>query len=356
MKKTLLAVAIPALLFANATTAVELYNDGVNTFAVGGHITVGLDVPEEADATLNSLSPRLNVEATRDLGEGFKLDLRSEWWVNVLDGGAETFTTRLGYIGLTHDVYGRAVAGTQWSPYYSVAGIAERTVSFGNGFLYNNHYNLGTARAEKMVSYSNKLDFDAAGQLKFGLGWQGKHTDSVTTIELVDADVNLTDFAQVTKTDEYDTRLQAALTYQIMDFSIGYAYNTGDVNYSSVGSDQKALSQAVSAKYGAYGKGLYVAAVYADNEYMYNALAETTQMEAIVAYALANSLNFSGNYEAVEDGKLSATVYSQLAFNIEYNFLDNVRGYAGYQFDLGGDGVYDTEKDNQFALGVRVYL
>ncbi|MFT6987541.1 MAG: putative porin [Psychromonas sp.] len=336
MKKTLLAIAIPALIFANATSAVELYNDDVNTFAIGGHIAVGLTGSEEGETKVESLSPRLNVEVSRDLGEGFKLDLRSEWWVNILEGGAESFSTRLGYVGLTHDAYGRAVIGTQWSPYYSVAGIAERTVSYGNGFLYNNHYNLGTARAEGMVSYSNTADLGDAGAVKFGLGWQAKHTES--------------------NTDDYDTRMQAALTYQIMDFSVGYAYNSGDVTYASVGSTQEAVSNVVSAKYGAYGTGLYVAAVYAENEYMFNALEETVQMEAIVAYALANSLNFSVNYEAVDDDKANDTVYSELAFNVEYNFLDNVKGYVGYQVDLGSDGIYDAAEDNKWALGVRVFL
>jgi predicted porin len=85
-------------------------------------------------------------------------------------------------------------------------------------------------------------------------------------------------------------------------------------------------------------------------------LEESIQTEAILAHSLENSLNFSVNYESVEDDKLSETVYSQLAFNVEYNFLNNVRGYIGYQFDLGADGAYETEDDDKFAVGVRVYL
>ncbi|HBF47266.1 MAG TPA: porin, partial [Shewanella frigidimarina] len=247
-----------------------------------------------------------------------------------------------------------AVAGTQWSPYYSVTGLADKTVEFANNFLYSDHYNLGSARAEKMLSYSNKLDLAAAGNIKFGLGWQGKHIESSTTIEEIsEIDPAL---MKVTTTAEYDTRMQAALTYEVMDFSVGYAYNTGDVNYSSVGSQQEAVSHAVSAKYGAYGKGLYVAAVYAENEYMYKAMAETVQMNALVAYALPNSVNLSINYEAVEDDQNSDTVYSQTALTVEYKPFNNVITYAGYQVDLGGDGVYDTEKNNEWKLGARLYL
>ncbi|MCV5754808.1 hypothetical protein OFN51_39010, partial [Escherichia coli] len=75
-------------------------------------------------------SPRINISATQDLGNGFTADARGEWALNYLDGGEESFKTRLGYLGITHEVYGRAVGGTQWSPYYDVAGIADMPIAF----------------------------------------------------------------------------------------------------------------------------------------------------------------------------------------------------------------------------------
>ncbi|MFA0252601.1 porin, partial [Vibrio sp. 10N.261.45.A4] len=91
---------------------------------------------------------------------------------------------------------------------------------------------------------------------------------------------------------------------------------------------------ALSAKYGSYGNGLYVAGVYTMNEYMhttanYNVdkftgpvLDESNGIEFIAAYAFANSLNLSINYEAVESSDkaiVDGTVYSQMAFQAEYN-------------------------------------
>ncbi|ABM02519.1 porin, Gram-negative type [Psychromonas ingrahamii 37] len=324
MKKTLLAVAIPALLFANASSAVELYNDAANTFSIGGHVAMGLAGSDEGETQVASVSPRINFEATRDLGEGYTMFLRTEWSVNTLDGGANSFSTRLGYLGLSHADNGTAIIGTQWSPYYSVGGVADLPVAFANGSLYSDHYNLGTGRAERMVSYSNKLDLGTAGALKLGLGWQGKHA-------------------------AYDTRVQAALTYSVMDVTLGYAHNTGDV------AADKAVSNIVSAKYGSYGNGLYAAVSYADNEFMNNALAETSQTSAIAAYALPSSVNLSVNYETVENDLTNKTLNESTAFQVEYKPFNNVLTYVGYQVDLGDDDA-TTADDNKWALGARLYL
>ncbi|WP_028863556.1 porin [Psychromonas aquimarina] len=335
MKKTLLAVAVPAALFANAVSAVELYNDEVNTFAVGGHVSAGLAGSEEGDTEVNSVSPRINIEATRDLGNGFVVDAKAEWALDMLDGGDNSFTTRLGYLGLTHEAYGRTVVGTQWAPYYDVAGVADLPIAFANEFLYTDHGNIGTGRADKMVSYRNGVDFGDSGALSIGLGWQGAHSDTVGSIT------------------SYGERAQIALSYKVMDFSLNYAYNTGHVTFS--GKQEDATAQVISASYGSYGKGLYIAGVYAQNEFIGD-FEKTNNYEFLAAYALANSLNFSVNFEEVENDKLNKTVSSTSALQVEYNFLSNVVGYAGYQFDLGGDGIYDTKKDDMWMFGGRVYF
>ncbi|WP_019616965.1 porin [Psychromonas ossibalaenae] len=333
MKKTLLAIAVPAALFANAVSAVELYNDEVNTFAVGGHVSAGLTGSEEGDTEVESISPRLNIEATRDLGNGFVADAKAEWSLNMLDGGDNSFTTRLGYLGLTHEAYGRTVVGTQWAPYYDAAGVADLPIAFANDFLYADHGNIGTGRADKMVSYRNGLDFGEAGALSIGLGWQGAHSDTVGSIT------------------SYGQRSQVALTYKVMDFSLNYAYNTGNVTFS--GKQEDATAQVLSASYGSYGNGLYVAGVYTQNEYVGD-FEKTNNYEFLAAYALANSLNFSVNYEEQVDDKLDNAVYSTSAVQVEYNFLSNVIGYAGYQFDLGGDGIYDGTENNIWKFGGRI--
>jgi predicted porin len=354
MKKTLLAVAIPAALFANAVSAVELYKDDVNTFKIGGHMSAGLIGSDEGDTKVNSVSPRINMEAIRDLGNGVVVDAKAEWALNMLDGGDNSFTTRLGYVGATHEDFGRGVIGTQWAPFYDVAGVADMPIAFANDFLYDDHGNVGTARAKNMVSYRNGLDFGDFGALNLGIGWQGKNSTSSTVVKDDGTEVIIDGTER-----HYSERVQAAISYDLMGFSVGYGYNSGDIDYIGGAGKVTAEAQAISASYGNYGSGLFVAAVYTQNDWI-GGHEETNNYEAIAAYALANSLNLSINYEAVVDESTGSnngdTIYSQSALQVEYNFLPNVVGYAGYEIDLGGDGQYDTKKDNTWMFGGRVYL
>ena len=233
--------------FGTQAVAVELYNEDGTTFSVGGHVSVAVgDVNSDDrlgsdDIGVESVSPRINFGATHELGNGFTADAKGEWALNMLDGGDESFTTRLGYIGLSHDDYGRAAVGTQWAPYYNVAGVADMPIAFANDFIYEDHGNLGTGRGEEMVSYGNAIDFGNAGSLSAAVAWQGRK-----------ADVN-----------DYGNRGQIALNYAIADFTVNYAYNTGDVDYVGVSGSKTADSNVLSATYGSYGaEGLYLSLIH----------------------------------------------------------------------------------------------
>ncbi|MGR5414516.1 porin [Vibrio astriarenae] len=348
MNKNILAIAIAAATFGTQAVAVELYNNDGTTFAIGGHVTAALDGSEAGDTSIEAVSPRINMTATQDMGNGFTVDARGEWALNFLNGGDNSFTTRLGYIGLTHDEFGRAVAGTQWAPYYDVAGVTDMPIAFANDFLYTLHGELGTGRADKMVSYRNGFDFAEAGSLDFGLGWQGKKTEGYSEEEVNDS----TGVTEKYEWDvDYGNRVQATIAYSIMGAQIGYAYNTGDVEGESVDFNL------VSAKYGSYGNGLYLAAVYQNTEDK-DASAEADAYELLAAYALANSLNFSINYETVEvkdtDSGAKETTREEMALQAEYNFTSNVVGFAGYQFDLNDEDGRKT--DDKWMIGGRVYL
>ncbi|WP_060981609.1 porin [Vibrio splendidus] len=344
MNKKLLALAISGAVFGTQAVAVELYNEDGTTFSVGGHVSVAVgdvnsdDRQNSDDIGVETVSPRINFGATHELGNGFTADAKGEWALNMLDGGEQSFTTRLGYVGVSHDDLGRAAVGTQWAPYYSVAGVADMPIAFANDFIYEDHGNLGTGRGEEMVSYGNAIDFGNAGSLNVGVAWQGRKADTI----------------------DYGNRGQIALNYSIADFTANYAYNTGDVDYVVAGS-QTADSHVVSATYGSYGaEGLYLAGVYAMNNYMNSGnnqiLEESVAIELLASYALSNSLNLSVNYEAVEDDKKSETVYSTTALQAEYNFTSQFVGFAGYQFDLQGSGEYKEKADDQWLLGARYYL
>ncbi|MCG9580902.1 porin [Vibrio tubiashii] len=355
MKKTILAVAIASV--SASSFAVELYNNDGTTFSIGGHVSVNVNDSEKGDADVGTNSPRINFNATQELGNGFTADAKGEWALNYLNGGENAFTTRLGYVGLSHDSYGRAVVGTQWAPYYDVAGVADMPIAFANDFIYDNHGALGTGRADKMVSYRNGFDFDQAGELSFALGWQGNNTEDVTALGVV-----------VGQT-KYDDRVQGAVSYSIADFKLGYTYNTGEFTKFGSSTKEKAKSHLVSAKYGTYGKGIYVAGVYANNDNMNNSgstlLEESTAYEGLVSYAFENSLNLIMNYEKVE-GKATkssekGTAREDLALQAEYNFTPKFIAYTAYQFDLNdsNNALVTNAKDaadNKWLIGARYYL
>jgi predicted porin len=357
MNKKIIALAVSAAAFGTTAQAVELYNQDGSTFSVGGHVSVGVQDSEKGAAGVNSVSPRINFEATQDLGNGFTADAKGEWALNMLDGGDNSFTTRLGYIGVSHAELGRVAVGTQWAPYYTAGGVADLPIAFANDFLYDNHGALGTGRADAMLAYTNAFDFGNAGAFNFGLGWQGAN-DIDNTVNGSGSTYNL------------GQRAQVQLGYDVAGFGINYAYTGGDITSATGASylDDKATSNLVSAKYGTYGKGLYVAGVYAMNDYMNSAkgvqLDDTKAYEAILAYGLSNSLNLSVNYESVKydgDKALSSgyqgeTIYATTAIQAEYDVTSRMRAYAGYEFDLQGTGEFKEDRDNMWMAGVRFFL
>ncbi|GEA50677.1 outer membrane protein N [Vibrio inusitatus NBRC 102082] len=334
MKKTVLASVIAGMAFSGQALAVELYNSGGSTFSVGGHISMGIGNDDDDELEVQSISPRININATQDLGHGWSADVKGEWSVNTLEGGDNSFSTRLGYIGVTHETWGRGVGGTQWSPYYDVGGIADMPIAFANDFLYVNGYELGTGRAERMISYRKTFNFGDNLDFNLGAGWQGDNSEGGT---------------------DYGNRGQLGLSVDLGGIFVGYAFTTGSVS----GSNDDAMGNLVSAKYGTYGDGLFIAAVYEMGDSFRNAVGQagaydSYSIEAIAAFALANSLNFSLNYESHENDDDSKTVFSQMALQVEYNFTGKFMGYAGYQIDLGDD--YADDGDDKYALGVRYYL
>ncbi|MDV6252198.1 porin [Vibrio sp. EA2] len=326
MKMKALAVAVAALACGSQAFAAEVYNSDGTSLSIGGHVSVGVGEYYDEDVKVHQVSPRLNVAGKKDIGNGITVDAKGEWALNYLDGGEESFSTRLGYIGATHEQLGRLVAGTQWTPYYDVGGVADLPIAFANDFLYSNHYELGSARGEKMLSYRKGFQFGEGFAFNLGLGWQGEN-------------------------GAYDDRGQVSLSTELAGFGLGYAYSGGDVDFGSQTED--ASSHIFSVYYGSYGSGLYAAVVYGLNEYFYDGMEDTSQLEALVAYGV-NDWTFAVSYEGVEDDNEDETQFSQMALQAEYAVTPSFYTFAGYQIDLGND--IDVEENDNWTLGARYYF
>lgn len=335
MKIKLLAALVAATACGSNAFAAEVYNSEGTTLSIGGHVSVGVgEYDTNDDVDVEQVSPRINIAGSQDVGNGVVVDMKGEWSVNLLDGGAKSFDTRLGYIGVTHEEMGRMVVGTQWSPYYDIGGVADMPIAFANDFLYD--YLMGGARAERMVSYRKSFAVGEDGMFNLGLGWQGDETES-----------------------NVDARMQAALSLDMMGFGVGYAYSGGEILVGAKKED--ATSHIFSFDYGSYGSGVYAALVYGMNEYFYQFSAatgyieETVQLEGLLAYGMDNGLNVSVNYEAVENDKTSKTLFSQSAIQFEYTVAPSFVTFAAYQVDLGDDDDA-TKDDDKWIVGMRYYL
>ena len=208
---------------------------------------------------------------------------------------------------------------------------------------------LGSARADKMVSYRNSMMLTDDVEVRLGLGWQGKNTDKG-------------------KTSGKDSRMQAALSIEAMGVTLGAAFSDGKVNINST--EQKSAESTIfSLNYGSYGEGIYLAGVYGTNEYFgsvkvadgtgfiksYANYKETKQMEALAAYGMDNGLNLSVHYERVDNEDTSKKLYSNTSINAEYNVASGFVAVAGYKIDLGDDDP-TTEDDNKWTVGMRYYF
>ncbi|WP_026960588.1 porin [Aliagarivorans taiwanensis] len=165
MKKTILAMAVPAMMAAGTTQAVELYNDGTNAFSVGGRLVLKVEARDQSgkDSTvkLQNQSSRINFGFKRQLNENLQARALMEYaMVSPEKNVDSSFTNRLGFIALDHSDYGSVAFGKQWSTFYNVAGATDVFWVYGGSALgiYSNAGDArGAARADEAIKYDIAL-------------------------------------------------------------------------------------------------------------------------------------------------------------------------------------------------------
>lgn len=165
MKKTILAMAVPAMMAAGTAQAVELYNDGTNAFSVGGRLVLKVEARdqsgEESTVKLQNQSSRINFGFKRQLNENLQARALLEYAMQSPEKNVDTsFTNRLGFIAFDHSDYGSVSFGKQWSTFYEVAGVTDIFWVYGGNALgiYNNGGDSrGAARADEAIKYDIAL-------------------------------------------------------------------------------------------------------------------------------------------------------------------------------------------------------
>ena len=155
MKKTLLAVAIPAIIFSNAASALELLKNDESLVNFYGQLRTEVKKLEDKDVTLNAGSSRAGVQAEYELTDTVDVFGKVEFGLNyAADGSDYTMKNRLHIAGLDTE-FGKFSFGRQWVVADDIYG-ADYSYFFGGTAL--RYATLSGARHDSMIKYEYEGD------------------------------------------------------------------------------------------------------------------------------------------------------------------------------------------------------
>jgi len=133
MKKSTLALAVAAALATSVAVAdTTLYGSArVSVDFVSLEGSPNFPGSDAWDIVNNS--SRLGVRGSEDLGGGLSAIYQYEFGVDMTEGSGGFEGNRPKWVGLSGDSWGSVTLGTQWTPYYNVAGVADIFNASGAG-------------------------------------------------------------------------------------------------------------------------------------------------------------------------------------------------------------------------------
>ncbi|UTV26843.1 porin [Photobacterium atrarenae] len=151
MKKTLLAVAIPAVIFSNAASAVELLKDEGAMVDFYGQLRTQVEKYEDKDVTLNAGSSRAGVQAEYALSDTVDVFGKVEFGIAFKESKDEyNMKNRLHFAGVDTD-FGKFTFGRQWVVSDDIYG-ADYSYFFGGSAI--RHATLSGARHDSLIKYN----------------------------------------------------------------------------------------------------------------------------------------------------------------------------------------------------------
>ena len=342
MKKTILAIAIPAL-FASAANAAVVYDKDGTSFDIYGRVQANYYTDHnDADAELIGTS-RLGWSGKVALNNTWSGIAKTEWQVasensNNNDSDSDTFKARHVYVGFDGTQYGKIIFGQTDTAFYDVL---EPTDIFNEWGDVGNFYD---GRQEGQIIYSNT----------FG-GFKGKLSYQTND----DKAVKVTDIGQGIKEDAiYGPNAKRNYGYAAAagyDFDFGLGLNAGyaysDLENKVTGDSGDKTEWALGAHYAI--NGFYFAGVYTEGE-LDNDSTNTGGKGR--GYELAASYNvdawtFLAGYN-FKEGKDSASGSSyedqvdETLLGVQYSFTSKLKAYTEYKIQ----GIDDLDDEFTVAL------
>ena len=333
MKKTLIALAVPALLVASAANAATVYEKDGQKFDVTGRAQVNLYDKEGAHiigrdktATRNTLvgSGRIGLKGSTAINSQVAAFGRGEWQVNAensqYDNAEQTsdsknFKARHLFLGFDGGDIGKILFGQTDTPFYDTLAATDYFNEWGD-----EAYQSG--RQEGQVIYSGSW-----ADYRVSTGYQ---------------------FADASK--GLKNAYSGNLGYTFSAIGIGVGAGAESRNYDeNLGKNTTLESDnrwAVSTSYGVAGEpGFYAAALYTKATKTYYAGNPDTKeqgWEFFTSYTTSNKWTLLGGYNRYYQKDQSADVTAYYAIGAKYDFTANFNAYTEYRFDEGKTSNQDN--------------
>ncbi|MGL6333750.1 porin [Aeromonas jandaei] len=347
MKKTILAIAIPAL-FASAANAAVIYDKDGTTFDVYGRVQANyygdtnawdkdLGAYKDVDGELKAQT-RLGWSGKVALNNTWSAFAKTEWQVAAEDSGYKTsdIDPRHIYVGFDGSQYGKVLFGQTDTAYYT--GLIEKTDIFNEWGSEANAYG---GRQEGQVIYMGKWGGffanasyqtnDDKAELTFGSDNNGK---------------------PVALASKLDKGYAASMGYDF-DFGLGlaagYAKNDYKSNTTGVKSDKE--DWALAASYAI--NGFYFAGLYNESQ-----ITRSSEEVNFKGYELAASYNVDAwtfltgyNFSKIDSVTNSTVKPEDIAdytyLGVQYAFTPKLKAYTEYKI-VGLDN-----KDDEWTVALQ---
>ena len=351
MKKTLLAVTIPAL-FAVSANAATVYEKDGQKFDVYGRAQANIADKEAArlsgfDNTAEKTTligtGRIGLKGSTAINSQVSAFARGEWHVNAEQSSAnekdidpatpgdqtqsntkgQSFYARHLYVGFDGGQAGKVLFGQTDTAFYDTLAVTDYFNNWGDEAY-------ASGRQEGQAIYSGSW-----GGYRASAGYQ-----------FADASQGLSN------------AYNASLGYTF-DFGLGLGLGAESRNFDkNVGSNTTLDSNdrwAISTSYGTQGApGFYAAALYtAATKSYYDGKADTDEQgwEFYGSYTTPNNWTFMGGYNRYYEKEQGADVVAYYVADVQYNFTSNFMSYLEYRLEDGKTAGVDN--DDAVSLGLQ---
>jgi len=364
MKRTALAIIVPALIISGTAQAAEIYNKNGNKVDLYGKIVgerTWSDTDKHNSENTDESYARFGIKGETQIADGFTGYGHFEHNLSAnTPENSQSQTTRLAYAGLKLAQIGSFDYGRSYGAPYTVGAFTDMLVKWGAD-AWAASDNFMAKRSNGLATWRNTDFFGAVEGLDFTVQYQGKNEKGKGG-----NDKDVAKRAMKDNGEGYST----AVTYATDGFKFAATYANSDRTdkQSLDNQGKKAELWAVGAKYDA--NNVYVAVTYGESHNLTrendSRFANKTQnIEAVVQYQFDSGLRPSLGYVYSKGKDLQAlgsfaggdaVRVNYIEAGTWYYFNKNMNVYAAYKFNLlrETDYVVSTALNagDQFAVGV----